>query len=456
MGSDETVVGDAGSDRSESVEIEATEGAEVTPSRSVPDEAEPDEAEPDDGEPDEAEPDDGEPDEAEVEPEIEAEVEPAGWDVADEDLDAQPDAGPDDEVALQRLDELPVPEPEDGVPEELEPEFLALLEEVEQRQVDHQQQVDEPPTESPAGSAAAGLEPTPEAAVPSAAVPSAAVPSAAVPSAAVPSAAGPGDGGPGDAAPAESAPAESAPAVSPAPLPGSAWGRLLRAMRPRASRAQLVAFVLCGVLGFTLFVSVHQTQEQGLRALRQSDLVTLLDNVTEKSTRLDDEARQLQQQADQLRSGSDRSVAAQQAARQRLDELGILAGTAPAVGPGIELTITDPQHQVNAATLLDTVQELRDAGAEAIQIDNARVVANTAFVDDTAGVVIDDATQTAPYHVLVIGDPQTLSAALDIPGGVIDVLTQIGASGKVKPRTSLTISALRHLATPQYARPAQS
>ena len=54
--------------------------------------------------------------------------------------------------------------------------------------------------------------------------------------------------------------------------------------------------------------------------------------------------------------------------------LGILAGTKPAEGPGISLRIDDPRSQVDAAQVLDTIEELRDAGAEAIQLGNVRVM----------------------------------------------------------------------------------
>jgi uncharacterized protein YlxW (UPF0749 family) len=234
--------------------------------------------------------------------------------------------------------------------------------------------------------------------------------------------------------------------------------RLLYAMRPRASRAQLLAMLLCFVLGLAGFLAVKQNQSLGLASMRQSDLVSLLDNVTEKSTRLEDETRRLQAVADRLRSGSDKSAAALQAAQQRLELLGILAGTSPAVGPGIELTITDPRGQVSAAILLDTVQELRDAGAEAIQIGDVRVVASTSFVDGdgTGGVRVDGKAVPRPYVFVVIGDSQTLSAALGIPGGVLEMLKQEGATGKAEPRPSVTVSALRTLSPPQHARPAMS
>jgi uncharacterized protein YlxW (UPF0749 family) len=234
--------------------------------------------------------------------------------------------------------------------------------------------------------------------------------------------------------------------------------RLLYAMRPRANRAQLLAMLLCFLLGLAGFLAVKQNQSLGLASMRQSDLVSLLDNVTEKSTRLEDETRRLQAVADRLKSGSDKSSAALQAAQQRLELLGILAGTSPAVGPGIQLTVTDPRGQVSAAVLLDTVQELRDAGAEAIQIGDVRVVASTSFVDGdgVGGVRVDGTAVPRPYVFLVIGDSQTLSAALGIPGGVLEVLKQEGATGKVDLRSSVTVSALRPLSAPQYARPATS
>jgi uncharacterized protein YlxW (UPF0749 family) len=190
--------------------------------------------------------------------------------------------------------------------------------------------------------------------------------------------------------------------------------------------------------------------------MRQSDLVGLLDNVTERSARVEDETRRLQAMADQLQSGSDRSAAALEAAQQRLEQLGILAGTSPAVGPGIQLTITDPQHKVSAATVLDAVEELRDAGAEAIQIGEVRVVASTAFVNGDRGVRVDGVEVQRPYVLLVIGDSRTLASALDIPGGVLEVLKQDGATGTVETRQVVTVTAVRSVATPRYARPATS
>jgi len=250
--------------------------------------------------------------------------------------------------------------------------------------------------------------------------------------------------------------------AGPEPVRGRA--RLRSAMHPRATRAQGVAALLCGVLGFAAAVQVRSTQDEGLAGLRQTDLVRILDDVSERGARLQAEARDLQETRDRV-AGNDR-VAALDEARDRARVLGILAGTVPARGPGIELTVTDAAGQVGSEVLLDTLQELRDAGAEAIEISSVggpavRVVASTSFVDagqpgSGAGVEVDGTLLAPLYRFLVIGDPSTLQTALEIPGGVLEVLDQRGAQGVVTQEQSVDITSLRVTPSPRYARPAEA
>jgi uncharacterized protein YlxW (UPF0749 family) len=99
------------------------------------------------------------------------------------------------------------------------------------------------------------------------------------------------------------------------------------------------------------------------------------------------------------------------------------------------------------------VQELRDAGAEAIQIGSARVVASTAFNDVSGGVAVDNMALQAPYEVRAIGDGQTMATALEIPGGVIASMPE-GAHATVATREEVEVTALHALPDPAYARPA--
>jgi uncharacterized protein YlxW (UPF0749 family) len=240
------------------------------------------------------------------------------------------------------------------------------------------------------------------------------------------------------------------------PALGARLRRLLRPPRWRITRAHLLAGLLLGLLGFSLVVQAKQTQSENLSSLSQSDLVRLLDDVTRQAERLTAETRDLQQTSQELRTGSDQAAAAEKATRARLDVLGILAGTLPAEGEGVTLTIDDPQTAVDASRLLDTVQELRDAGAEAIQLGPVRVVAGTSFVDVTdggSGVIVDGAILHPPFRFVVIGDPPTLDTALDIPGGVLETLRGDGARGTVRADPKLTVSAVRPATPPRYAVP---
>lgn len=241
----------------------------------------------------------------------------------------------------------------------------------------------------------------------------------------------------------------------------TAWRRLRKSLRPRATRGQLAVAALCAVLGFGLAVQVRTTDDDlALRAMRQSDLVRVLDDQSARAERLRAELAELETARQRLRSGSDRTRVAVDEARQRATTLGILAGTLAATGPGVVLTVTDHSGQVEAAHLLDTLEELRGAGAEAVQVGDARgravrVVAGTYFRDAAGGIEVDGSILRSPFRFTVIGDPETLAAALAIPGGVTDTLRGTGAATDLARRPRVDVTALRPSSAAQYARSAR-
>lgn len=250
------------------------------------------------------------------------------------------------------------------------------------------------------------------------------------------------------------------PAPGPGPEPESAaepngWRRLRQALRPRPSRYALVVALLAALLGVGISTQIGQTREEGLENLRQSELVGILDSVTQRSNRLDEEITRLTQERDRLQreQGVD-PAQAREAATSRADALGILAGTLPARGPGVRIAITDASSVVGSANLLDAIQELRDAGAEAIQVGDVRVVASSYVTEGSGGgVLVDGRSLPASYAVLAIGDPQTLASAMDIPGGVVETIRGVGATIDVTQTQDLAIDSLHAPATPRYARP---
>ena len=235
--------------------------------------------------------------------------------------------------------------------------------------------------------------------------------------------------------------------------PTSGWARLARMGRPRLTKGNALAAVLALALGFALQTQVNSTRDSGLENLRQEDLVGLLDKVNQRAGKLDREVGDLTRTRDDLKAPGADAKALQQAEARRTT-LGILAGTVAATGPGITLTIADPQHLVAGSTLVDAVEELRDAGAEAMQLGDVRLVANSWIdVTDQGQVRVDGTAVNPPYVITAIGDPHTMSTAMAIPGGVVENLRQQGVTGTVAQSRSLKVTALRPAESGGYARP---
>ncbi|WUC67459.1 DUF881 domain-containing protein [Streptomyces sp. NBC_00667] len=227
---------------------------------------------------------------------------------------------------------------------------------------------------------------------------------------------------------------------------------------PRLSRAQLVVALLLFVLGLGLAIQVRSNSDSSapLRGARQEDLVRILDELDGRTKRLEDEKQKLEDQRKELESSSNQAEEARKQTVEKERQLGILAGTVAAQGPGITLRITDPKGQVQSDQLLDTLQELRAAGAEAIQINGVRVVASSFFSDEGGGVAIDGKKITQPYEFRVIGKPQDLEPALNIPGGVVQTLEKEQATAAVTRSAKIVVDALRAAKQPDYARSSSS
>ena len=110
-------------------------------------------------------------------------------------------------------------------------------------------------------------------------------------------------------------------------------------------------------------------------------------------------------------------------------------------------------------SMLDVINELRDAGAEAMEIRGGRptravrVGVDTWVVGTPGALIIDSVTLGPPYSVLAIGDPPTLAAAMNIPGGAMDSIKRVGGTMAVEQSDRVDVTALRQPKPRQYAQP---
>jgi len=231
----------------------------------------------------------------------------------------------------------------------------------------------------------------------------------------------------------------------------------------RRGRSQLLfgalGVVLCVVLGAAIVTQVRQTESgDSLESARPADLLVLLDSLQQREAAFNTEVADLQRTLSELQASGSSDGAAIENARSRLAALSILIGTVAATGPGVTLTIEDAAPGISAETMLDVINELRAAGAEAMQIGGAggspvRVGVDTWIVGAPGALIVDGVTMNPPYSVLAIGDPATLAAAMNIPGGAMDSVERVGGAMSVQQADGVDVTALRQPKPRQYAQP---
>ncbi|WP_422769554.1 DUF881 domain-containing protein [Plantactinospora sp. WMMC1484] len=267
-----------------------------------------------------------------------------------------------------------------------------------------------------------------------------------------------GDGGPELAdGPTVPLPAGEA-VVDEAVAPGRRVSPVRRALS-RVTAANAMIAVLLALLGFTLVVQVRtNSTDASLASARQEDLVRILSDLEAQEERVRQDIAVLEESQRQLNSGAEGRQAALEEAARRADELGILAGTLPARGPGLAVTFARVTKPVAASRVLDAVQELRGAGAEAMQISGGdgatvRIIASTYFLDADGGISVGGRRLTGPYRISVIGDPKTMQTALNIPGGVVASVSGDGGNVAIEEREVVDVTALSPPKDLQHARP---
>ncbi len=224
----------------------------------------------------------------------------------------------------------------------------------------------------------------------------------------------------------------------------------------KPSRSQVVVGLLLAALGFAAVTQVRSNELDDTYAnYREQDLVDVLSTLTEASQRAQSELARLESTRRDLLNDNDRRKAALAQAEQAVDNLEILAGQVPVTGPGLRIVVTETTGSIEIDSLLDTIQELRTAGAEAIEFnDEVRIVAQSSFTDAVGGILVDDTLVSSPLVIDVIGDPRTLAGALSFVQGPTDQLEKDGATVEVTPLDVVQIDAVRPVARAEYAQPA--
>lgn len=223
--------------------------------------------------------------------------------------------------------------------------------------------------------------------------------------------------------------------------------------RVRASSTILIT-LMCALLGFGYMTQIN-SGPSAYETMSEDELVRLINETSTQAQNLEQRKNQLSQQLSSLKAAADQREQAQRIANQNKETSGIISGSLPAQGKGVIVTIgKGADKDIDASTMFTLIEELRNAGAEVISINDVRVVTSTSiWADEDGGLECDGIPLGAPYTVRAIGNPADLQNAVNIAGGVGSRLkVMYGARVTVKQSDNVEINATREPSTNKYAK----
>ena len=210
----------------------------------------------------------------------------------------------------------------------------------------------------------------------------------------------------------------------------------------------VVVFIVCIVLVSVMlmqFRTIEQTDITEIETMRESEL---RDALVDWKVRYDEVSAQLEDVNNRIEEYNrtiEDSEAASNLIDTELEESNILVGKTDVYGEGVTVTLVDnDNYKIIAENLIDLVNELRYAGAEAISINEQRVLATTDIVDmaEYTYILVNSQRIEGPTYVIkAIGDREYLSSILNLKGsGFVDRYTTLGYNVSSKQENRVEIS----------------
>jgi uncharacterized protein YlxW (UPF0749 family) len=216
---------------------------------------------------------------------------------------------------------------------------------------------------------------------------------------------------------------------------------------------QLTIAAVTFLLGLLVVVQLRtQTSGAAFAGLSSQDLTVLVANLDDRNDQLRGEVATLERELEVLEQNRQRGDASINELRADLRRVRLYAGIDPAIGAGVSIVVHGP---IDGSGIEDLVNELRNAGAEAMAIDAVRLVPGVVAVGPPGSVTVNELVLDDPFTLSAIGAPDKLTGSLTRSGGIIAQLsaTQPDVTVEVTPLDRIGVPATERDLVPAHGRP---
>lgn len=201
-----------------------------------------------------------------------------------------------------------------------------------------------------------------------------------------------------------------------------------------------IAMFFLSVMLVAQMKTISNTEEV-LKGKREAQLSDELVNLQRNYNELKDKYSESQKVVEEYQTNSSSNNSLIASMKGQIDYLSLLSGTTDLKGEGIIITLNDGENSNNETTRTDTlvhdsdvltvVNELKAAGAEAISVNDQRIIASSAIRCVGPVIQVNYQKVAAPFEIKAIGNAQYLESAMNIKNGVVDMLKEFGVSVNV-------------------------
>jgi uncharacterized protein YlxW (UPF0749 family) len=222
-------------------------------------------------------------------------------------------------------------------------------------------------------------------------------------------------------------------------------------MRSRA--AQLSLFGVALLIGLLLVGQLRsQARPTEISTLSAQELSQLVQTLSDRNRELRTGLADIREQLREYRVAGTQGQSAVEVGREDLRRITAFGGLAAVEGQGIVMQVSGA---LDAIALNDLLNELRNAGAEALAVDDVRVTHRSVAIQGPLALVVDGVEIGEMFTLRAIGSPDGLLATLERPGGIIAQLEQfISATITARAVERMTLPATAVDLAPTVAQPA--
>lgn len=209
----------------------------------------------------------------------------------------------------------------------------------------------------------------------------------------------------------------------------------------------LLCFVLMAVM-FMQFKIVNETDITSIETMRKSELTTELASWKQKYEEANDKYEETQSKLNEYKNSQQSSEESQKLLEEEAAQINLILGKTDVEGEGVTITLKDVTDskatdvsKIKSDDLLTIVNALKQAGAEAISINDQRIINTTdiVYINDSF-IKVNQQRILSPYVIKAIGNQAYLESALVGSGGYVDELKQLGHEINIEKSNRITIN----------------